>query len=166
MRSQGDRCPRLLHPTKRAMSYSWTEWGTTLHSADNCICVIDSSRDHQSNVFSTKWNVHYFGLLVEGTVVWKGWVSSNPSAKLFSTSPSLCYVNTVRIDELVRYYVLKKTRICIFRIPFTLAGTVYGKYLAVDLGTFALKGLFAIYAWFHNGAQHRSGALKSNSFFW
>lgn len=29
------------------------------------------------------------------------------------------------------------------RIPFTMAGTVYGKYLAVDLGRMALKGLLA-----------------------
>lgn len=27
------------------------------------------------------------------------------------------------------------------RIPFTLAGSTYGKYLAVDLGRLALKGL-------------------------
>jgi len=27
------------------------------------------------------------------------------------------------------------------RLPFTMAGTVYGKYLAVDLGRMALKGL-------------------------
>ena len=27
------------------------------------------------------------------------------------------------------------------RIPFTLAGTVYQKYMAVDLGRFALKGI-------------------------
>ena len=27
------------------------------------------------------------------------------------------------------------------RIPFTMAGSVYGKYLAVDLGRMALKGL-------------------------
>ena len=119
MRSQGDRCPRLLHPTKRAMSYSWTEWGATLHSAD-CICVHDSPRDRQSNVLngqslSTKWNVHYFGFLVEGTVVWKGWVSSNPSAKLFIASPSLRFVNTVRIDELVRYYVLKENSYMYFQ---------------------------------------------------
>jgi hypothetical protein len=39
-------------------------------------------------------------------------------------------------------YAERKLPTCIlyFRIPFTLAGTVYGKYLAVDLGTFALKG--------------------------
>ena len=38
------------------------------------------------------------------------------------------------------------TYILYFRIPFTLAGTVYGKYLAVDLGTFALKGTLVNHA--------------------
>ena len=120
MRSQGDRCHRLLHPTKRAMSYSWTEWGAALCSVNNCICVHDSSRDRQSNALngpslSTKWNVHYFGLLVEGTVVWKGWEYSNPSAEIFVASSLLYYVCTVQIDELVRYYVLKENSYTYFQ---------------------------------------------------
>jgi hypothetical protein len=38
------------------------------------------------------------------------------------------------------YHLLSSLIKLIPRIPFTLAGTVYGKYLAVDLGRFALKG--------------------------
>ena len=95
--------------------------------------------------FSNKLVFNNFQVLISFILLWdKIWIRLSILWILITCTVS-CHHKTISefiYNFLSPYLSLYLSTTHYFRIPFTLAGTVYNKYLAVDLGRFALKGKY------------------------